>query len=40
MYYFTYPLGFVWVAFFTSVSFMQHAVLFVWVRYEFPAYQQ
>ncbi|KAA8494860.1 Membralin [Porphyridium purpureum] len=38
VYYFTYPLGFVWIAFFTSVSFMHHAVLFVWVRYEFPEY--
>jgi len=36
VYYFTYPFGFTWIALLTSVAFMQHAVLMIWNRWEFP----
>jgi hypothetical protein len=39
-YFFSFPLGFTWLAFATGVAYMFHACLAIWNRFELPLMQQ
>ncbi|KAL4200853.1 hypothetical protein AMTRI_Chr02g255710 [Amborella trichopoda] len=40
IYFFSYAYGFSYLAFYTTAAFMQHLVLYFWIRFEVPALQR
>lgn len=40
IYFFSYPYGFSYLALFTTVLFLQHAMIHFWNKYEVPAFEQ